>query len=231
MASVPPSLSPELSELKQRVLAAAREQPAATRPRVAIQMGLLIVAAGSVIGYAFHALGGVHWASARPIPFLIGVAAGWGVVALAISIIALGRGRSMLGRSKAWLLGFVLATPPVLFAWSLLWNALYPATLKPYPGRIGLVCLDLALTIGTIPVVVLVLARRGTDPVHPAVTGAALGAAVGTWSAFTIDLSCECTNPSHVALGHVLPVILLILFGAWLGQRLIALRNSPRPPA
>jgi hypothetical protein len=220
-----PSLPSELADLKQRVLAAARDEPAPTRRAAAVQVAVLVVAAGCLVAYGFHARGGVHWAAARPVPFLIGVALGWGLVAVGISFIALRRGRSMLGRSRNGLLGFVLATPPALFGWSLLWNTLYPASLKATPGRVGLACLDLALTIGALPVLVLVLARRNTDPVHPAVTGAALGAAVGTWSALTMDLSCECTNPSHVALGHVLPVVLLIGFGAWMGQRLIAIRR------
>jgi hypothetical protein len=218
-------LPPELAELKRRVLAAARDQPAPTRSIKALQWGLLVVAAGSLIAYAFRALGGVHWAAARPTPFLIAVAAGWGLVAVVVSFIALGRGRSMLGRSRNLLLGFVIAAPPALLGWSLLWNALYPVTLTPCVGRPGLVCLDLAVVIGVLPVLFLVLGRKNTDPVHPAMTGAALGAAVGTWSALTIDLTCECTNPSHVALGHVLPVVLLIVFGAWLGKRLIAIRQ------
>lgn len=40
-----------------------------------------------------------------------------------------------------------------------------------------------------------------------------MAVAMGAWTGVAISLSCECTNPSHVALGHVLPTVLLSLFG------------------
>ena len=133
----------------------------------------------------------------------------------------------MLGRPRALLVGAALATPTVLFAWMLVWNLLYPETLRAWAGRPGFLCLDFTLAMGAWPLVALVLARRSTDPVHPRATGAALGAMVGAWAGSLIDLNCRIANPAHVALGHVLPVVILVALGAWLGTRFIATRLVP----
>jgi hypothetical protein len=55
-----------------------------------------------------------------------------------------------------------------------------------------------------------------------------MGAVIGVWTAAILHLGCECTNPSHVALGHVLPVALLMGAGAYLGWRLIPARVPAR---
>jgi hypothetical protein len=169
-----------------------------------------------VLGFA--AEGWIHW-SGRPVPYILGTAAGWAVTAALVSWIALGRGRSMIGRSRRVLWLTAIGAPTALFGWMLLWNLLYPQTLKVCTGRIGLVCLDMSLAIAALPLFALALWRARFDDVHPGATGAALGAAMGAWAGFTIDLSCECTNPSHILLGHVLPVLLLIAAGYWIGRR------------
>jgi len=40
-----------------------------------------------------------------------------------------------------------------------------------------------------------------------------------------VDLWCPVAAPRHVAVGHVLPMGVLALFGAALGARVIAMRS------
>lgn len=70
----------------------------------------------------------------------------------------------------------------------------------------------------------MVLVRRSSDPVHPGVTGAALGAASGAWAGVVVDLWCPVSHPAHIAVGHIFPIVLLSLFGLALGRRIIAMR-------
>jgi hypothetical protein len=78
--------------------------------------------------------------------------------------------------------------------------------------------------LGVWPLVALILARRGSDPVHPGATGAAIGAAVGCATGVLLDLWCPIADPSHVFFGHILPLLALSLAGVLLGRWLLDLR-------
>src|SRR5439155_555935 len=67
-------------------------------------------------------------------------------------------------------------------------------------------------------------ARRRADPVQPATSGAAIGAACGLAAAALVDLWCPVAHLPHLLLGHLLPVALLALAGAIAGSRLLAIR-------
>ncbi len=67
--------------------------------------------------------------------------------------------------------------------------------------------------------------RRFSDPTHPVLSGAALGAAAGAFSAFLVDLWCPVAYLPHLLLGHVLPLLTLTAVGAVLGRWV--LRVSP----
>jgi hypothetical protein len=209
---------PQSDELKARILEAAREAPAPTRRTVRARVALLLSVVALVIFGALQAEGGIHWGIDRPSYFIIGTGIGWAVIAFVASWLGARRGRSMVGRPSSLLWTAAVGTPLLLFAWSLLWNFLYPETFHVCANRPGLVCLDLTLTIASLPLLALVVWRSRGDPVHPGATGAALGAAMGAWAALTITLSCECTNPAHVLLGHVFPVALLAAAGLVLGR-------------
>jgi hypothetical protein len=216
---------PPSDELKARILAAAHQTAAPIRRTVRTRVVLLLSVVALVIFGAFHAEGGIHW-SGRPPYFIIGTGIGWAVIAFVASWLGARRGRSMVGRPSSLLWTAAVGTPVLLFVWSLLWNFLYPETFHVCADRIGLVCLDLTLTIASLPLLALVVWRSRGDPVHPGATGAALGAAMGAWAALTITLSCECTNPAHVLLGHVFPVVLLVAAGFAMG-RWVALSRPP----
>jgi hypothetical protein len=70
----------------------------------------------------------------------------------------------------------------------------------------------------------LALLRRGSDPVHPVATGAALGAACGAAAGVMVELWCPVAAPRHVAIGHILPITIVSILGALLGSRVIAMR-------
>jgi hypothetical protein len=211
-------------DLKARVLSATKEARVPLRRTVRLRIAFLLAAIVLVVFGALEAEGGIHW-DGRPRWFIIGTGIGWAGIALMATWLGARRGRSMVGRPKALLWAAAVGTPLLLFAWSLLWNFLYPPTFQQCVDssglpRVGLKCLDLVLSTASLPLLALGLWRARLDPTHPGATGAALGAAMGAWAGFTIDLSCECTNPSHVLIGHVSPVMLLTLAGYILGRRL-----------
>lgn len=156
--------------------------------------------------------------SGRPAGFVLVAEVGWAAATIATTCAALGPGRSMLGRPRAVLLCVALATPPTLYAWLVIWSAQFPESLNAAPGRPGFVCFDYVLAMALWPLIAFALARRATDPVHPRSAGAVAGVAAGAWAGALLNLSCEISNPAHVALGHVLPVLLLSGVGVLVGR-------------
>jgi hypothetical protein len=212
-------------ELKSRILAAAKAEPSPKRGSAAAHVGLVALAAVALSLLLFFSIGGVRLGT-RPLVFVAGTSLGWLVLGVTSAWLAFARGRSMLGRRNAWLAWSVVATPALLFVWMLAWNALYPETMAVWPGRIGLRCLSFTLTIAAWPLVALALVRRERDPIHPGLTGAARGVALGAIGGVLIDLWCPIANPSHVALGHVAPMIVLMALGAVVGRRVNGVRRG-----
>jgi hypothetical protein len=104
------------------------------------------------------------------------------------------------------------------------WRLLLGVPFAPIPWHTpGLRCFGLMLLFAGGPLSALFFLRRGVDPVHPRLLGAALGAASGAYAGVLVDLWCPSTELSHLLLGHVGPFAVLVLAGAWLGGRLLAL--------
>jgi hypothetical protein len=214
------------SDLRQLVLERVKREPAP--PRAAIDLPLLgrVAVAVLIASTLFLALGGVR-PGGRPAAFVAGTALGWASFAVAATWGAFGRGRSMLGRPRKSLVAVAVATPLGMLAWAVFFDQLYPEVSESLPLRAAVLCFVLTLAFGAAPLAALALTRKDSDPLHPRATGAALGAAAGAWGGVMIDLVCEHAAPSHVALGHVLPIVLLCGVGAWLGRLVIALRPEP----
>jgi hypothetical protein len=63
--------------------------------------------------------------------------------------------------------------------------------------------------------------RRRSDPVHPAIAGAVLGITAGVAAGTFVDLWCPVAHLPHVLLGHILPLVVAALIGAYVGRRLL----------
>ena len=181
--------------------------------------------AGTAVAIAvslFFAFGGRTHGAGRPIWFVLGTLAGWTCVAAWAIRAALMGGRH--GGTRRFLVSVALSTPAVLFAFMLVWNLVYPESLTAFSNRIGFRCLGLTLAMGIWPLFVLALALRDSEPEHPRATGAALGSAAGAGAGILTDLWCPASYPSHIAIGHILPVLILCALGAVLGKRLLSAR-------
>jgi hypothetical protein len=130
-----------------------------------------------------------------------------------------------LGRPRIVLLATLVVTPLVLMTWKVLWSAGFSGALDAWPGRLGFRCVGLSLLLGGWPLAALILARRRSDPLHPALTGAAFGVAVGACTWVMVDLWCPVAYVPHLLLGHLAPLLALAATGALLGRPFIAVRT------
>jgi hypothetical protein len=140
---------------------------------------------------------------------------------------ALGRGRSMLGRSRGWLLCGIALIPLGLFAWKVSCSMAFGDSMVEWPTRPGLKCLVFSLLVAAGPLLAFIAARRSA-PVHPTLNGAAIGVASGACAWVALDLWCPVASVPHLLIGHVLPLCVLAGTGALLGQALLSLRSRQR---
>jgi hypothetical protein len=225
-------------ELRARVLAAAAAEPSATRAVVSRRNMLIgVVAAASGIGaFMIFAefmsesrllrLGGeiVPQQSLERSVWLVAATVGGALAVAAMALwLALGRGRSMLGRSRRWLLYGGVLIPVSLLAWKVSCSIVFGDAMVPWPERPGERCLALTLLVATGPLLSFLAIRRRV-PVQPALNGAVIGFAAGACAWVTVDAWCPVAYVPHLLLGHVLPLFLLAGAGALLGQTLLSLR-------
>ncbi len=207
-------------DLRAKVLAAAASTPSPTRAawrlRTAVLSGL---AALGALGF-FFGKGGTRRGD-RSDAALVGTAVLWAIVAASVTWLGLKPARSMLGRSRATLLGVLVGTAPALAATALLVALAEGPAVDP---RMHLACGVLTVAQGVLPLVALAVLRRGGDPLYPVVTGASLGVAAGAWSALMAHLRCSYVGVPHVLLAHVLPVLVLAGVGAVVGATLLRVR-------
>jgi len=231
-----PKSSPPISErsaglaqaqLRAQVMELTAREPSPTRAQLSRQHRFVLCIVMLVPLLVFMAWGGIR-VGPRPDRLVLQTALGSTVLAIGVAIVGIGRGRSMLGRPRAWLLSQVLLTPVLLLGWRVLTSARYPNMMVQWVDRPGLRCFTLSLILALVPLLGLLWLRRGTDPVHPRLTAAAFGAAVGAFAWVLVDLWCPVGYVPHLLLGHVLPLLLSIALSALLGSRIIAL-GKPTP--
>jgi hypothetical protein len=164
--------------------------------------------------------------------FYVASAMSWAAVAILSLWGALGRGRGASWRSRSALLACALGTPAVLFGIMMALGSLDPAMMEIHPEKWGRMCLPLTLAVAAFPTLALQYARRESDPVHPALSGAALGSACGAAAGVMVELWCPVSTARHIALGHILPILLLVFVGALMGTQMLGLGEPPRrwPP-
>ncbi len=212
-------------DIRARVLARAKETPSpdasATRRGNLAAVVLGLATATTMIAALGLSLGG------RPLAFVAVSAAGWAAIAFAASAMAAGRKRTMLGSARVVLVAGALAAAPAIFGWVMGVTVGWPEVREPagtWHNHIACLAATMLLSIG--PIVALSYLRRTSDPVHPRATGAAIGAAAGAWGGVLIDMHCPLVAPLHVAVAHVLPVVLYAAIGALVGGRMFGVRLS-----
>lgn len=211
------------ADVRTRLLSQVNRDRAPSRGEIRGRNAKLFLSAIAVSWGVFLLSGGVH-GGARPRALVAETVIGAAAIALTALMVALGRGRSMLGRSNGVLLGLVVGTPLAMFALKLGVSSQFHGMMESMPERPGFRCLLLSCLMAAWPLVAVVMTRRGSDPVHPRLTGAALGVAVGACSWVLVDMWCPVAYVPHLMLGHVLPLVLLSIAGAWLGK-FVALRR------
>jgi hypothetical protein len=133
---------------------------------------------------------------------------------------------SMLGRPRQSLLLACVVSAPLLAIVALMAAAMWPANAaEEVPGHAHLACGMATIAQGALPLIALIIPRRGTDPVHPAITGAALGMTAGAWTAMMAYLRCPHAQAFHCIAAHVIPTIVLTTLGALLGHALLKIRS------
>lgn len=209
-------------DLRARVLAAARAEPS---PPIGASNARSI--AGFVLAFVPLALfdlrsAGLH---GRPLGFMVLNVVGWAALAALATWGAVGRGPSMLGRSPRWLFALATATPLALVVVVAAGYVPWPAAEAIDGTPLGdFICFSSVVVLALGPLVAFGVTRRHSDPIHPALTGAALGVAAGAWGSFALALHCPVTSLRHIVVSHVIPVLLVAGVGALIGSKLLALR-------
>jgi Negative regulator of sigma F len=209
----------ESPDRRDRLLAAIGAMPAPTRRELLRRQAWLIVV--GVVGALtlFWVEGGLR-ATGRP-PSLVawtslGTSAFVGVGMWFLFT------RTRTGHRRGWaVLGLATLAPIVAFvSWRYGLGRLYDLA-SPWPTRPGLRCFGMSVATGGILLFALLTAWRHVDPMSPRATGAAFGAGAGLGSALLIDLWCPVAYLPHLLVGHVLPIAVLALAGAAVGEKLL----------
>ena len=77
--------------------------------------------------------------------------------------------------------------------------------------------LTLLIALPLIGIALLVL--RGLTLSRPGLAGACLGLAAATWAHLLIRVHCPLGGAGHAILGHLLPLLPLMILGAWAMRR------------
>jgi hypothetical protein len=213
--------------MKARILAQVGATHAPTRDEGRVHLWLVLASSLVVAASLFFALGGMSHGDGRPLWFYAASSIGWAMVASLSVWGALYRGGSAIGRPHAWLLAVAVGTPAVLFAMMFGFGVVHPEVTLVHPERLGLKCLGLTVAAAAFPLTGLAMLRRGSDPVHPIATGAALGSACGASAGVVVEMWCPVATPQHVAIGHIAPIVTMALVGALLGARVLTIRARP----
>jgi hypothetical protein len=213
--------------LKLRVLEAVRQRPMPCRadrfPSVGLA-ALSVLAMSAVLQWGPPLLGeagGLVHAAGRPTASGAWILAGTFALAISATWLVLPSRRSMLSPARGRLLGVAIGVPLLVGAWLVLWHTTYD---DPFT-RSGWRCFALTTLTAPWPFATLAYASRRVDPRYPGTAGAALGAVAGAWAAVMVELWCPLAVHQHVLVGHVLPLVVIVLAGAAIGVRMLRLRR------
>jgi hypothetical protein len=212
------------ADLRARVLAEAARTSSPTRTVHKRRIVLLATVGALATVALFVGMGGMS-PGTRPVE-MIAFTVGFGLVAAAVlTRLSSGEPRSMLGRPRSVLLTALVVTAPILAVVALCATMAWPDPSGEHvDGGVHLACGAISVLQGALPLFALLLPRRGTDPVHPAITGAALGMTAGAWTVVMAYLRCPHAAAMHCIVAHVVPTLILTALGAVLGWVLLRVR-------
>jgi hypothetical protein len=210
-------------DLKHRILTAAASEASPTRKQRVARSAILAVSSLAIPLLLFTLVGGAR-IGPRPLGLIAMTALGTAAIAVAALFEAVGRGTSMLGRSRRRLLGTALVVPVAFLIWKVAASSSVPHMLDPWPDRSGMRCFALTALFAIWPLVALGWERRSSDPVHPRALGLALGVAAAAAAAVLVDLWCPVGYVPHLLTGHVAPMLMLGGLGALMGGRVLGVR-------
>jgi len=226
--------------LRERVLSAAAATPSLTRRRSRLIAALLASLSAALAAALFVAAGGpAHLRD--PTLSTVMIARGWALAAGAFACLVLSRGRSTVVRMPRLLTAATWASPVLMLLWVLRFDTGPPSFPEATRG-----CL-LGLAVAATPLASFLALRRGSEPRHPHVLGAAAGAMFAACGQVVVLLCHPFTGFAYAAGVHVLPLLALTGVGRLAGGRLLAtagarrwgwddpsrdlVRNQPRAPA
>jgi hypothetical protein len=215
----------QADDLRARVLREAAATPSLTRSQHRRRLHAIAVVGAAATTGLFFAMGGFSLET-RPLELVVFTAGVGLLAALVMTRLSAGKPRSMLGRPRSILLTACVVVAPALALVALIAARCWPSTAsEAVPEGAHLACAAFTLAQGALPLIVLLIPRRGTDPVHPAIAGAALGMTAGAWTAMMAYLRCPHAAGLHCVLAHVAPTVVLTLLGAGLGWFFLGLRR------
>jgi len=141
--------------------------------------------------------------------------------AVLASAIGLARGRSMVGTTTealslaAWGVPLLLLLLVVVIDPHGTSTAAASDALLLHAWPCGLLTLLIALPLLGIALLVL----RGLTLSRPGLAGACLGLSAATWAHLLIRVHCPLAGAGHAILGHLLPLLPLMILGAWAMRR------------
>ncbi|MGH7281366.1 MAG: NrsF family protein [Polyangiaceae bacterium] len=211
------------SDLKARVLDAAKREPSPTREEH--QKKTMQIALAGIVGalIVFLGTGGPDMGQ-RSASFYATSFALLAAMSIIVTVLSLGVfKKSMTGAPTDTLVVIALAAAPAVWGIELALRTIWPQNYgHPATLQSTVICFLCTMGMALGPMLALLRVRRFTDAVHPAALGAAFGASAGAWGAVLIDLHCASNDLAHIAWAHALPVLLLAGAGALIGKKLLA---------
>jgi hypothetical protein len=148
------------AQLRAQVLQLSTRERAPTRAELARERRIVLAIVLLVPLSIFVASGGIRLGP-RPERLVLQTALGSAFLAAGVAIVGIGRGRSMLGRPRWWLVTQVLLTPVLLFGWRVLLSTYYPDMMAEWVDRPGLRCFTLSVVLACAPLLGLLWLRPG----------------------------------------------------------------------
>jgi hypothetical protein len=211
-----------MNDLRDRVLAEVAKTQAPTRAEHQRRVMMIAIVGALATTTLFFAMGGFRQ-GARPME-LVAFTAGSGLLA-AIVLTRMSTSGPLLGHPRSILVAACVIAAPLLAIAAACSTMIWPDLAnEEIPMHSHMACAAITLAQGALPLVALLLPRRESDPVHPAITGAALGMTAGAWTAMMAYLRCPHVPASHCILAHVVPTLVLTATGALLGRFLLRVR-------